>query len=352
MSLPNIEGKWVQSFVHQFTACGVKQGTVVAILCETQSRTSLVALSRFALAQIGAAAFVVELPSPAQSEVVPVRSTGASDAIQGLEPVISALSKVELIVDCTVEGLLHAPELPRIMSAGARLLMVSNEHPEILERLCTYDGDLEKRVRHGVARIKAASRMHVSSQAGTDLHIGLDGCPSGGNWSYCTDPGTRSHWPGGLIAAFPKLGSVNGRLVFSVGDANLTFKRYFESEVSLQIENDFITDIEGHGLDAELLRSYIAAWNDRNAYAVSHVGWGMNERARWDSMVMYDKQDFNGTELRVFAGNFLFSTGANEHAGRFTKGHFDLPMRNCTISLDEQVIVDRGVLQGELAPGS
>lgn len=349
MPIQQIEGKWIQCFVRQLTACAVQRGTVVAILCESQSRAAIVEMSRLALAQIGAAFFVVELPTTAQSEIVPIRSTGASDAVQGLKPVIAALSQAEVIVDCTVEGMLHAPELPQILSAGARLLMVSNEHPEILERLGA-DAGLEARVRRAVARIKSASRMRVSSQAGTELDIVLDGCPAGGNWSYCTDPGTRSHWPGGLVAAFPKAGSVNGRLVFSVGDANLTFKRYFESEVSLQIENDFVTHIEGGGLDAELLRSYIAAWNDRNAYAVSHVGWGMNDRARWDAMAMYDKQDFNGTELRVFAGNFLFSTGANEHAGRYTKGHFDLPMRNCTIALDGQIIIERGLLQGELAP--
>jgi 2,5-dihydroxypyridine 5,6-dioxygenase len=108
-------------------------------------------------------------------------------------------------------------------------------------------------------------------------------------------------------------------------------------------------EVAGEGLDAELMRSYFAAWNDRNAYAVSHVGWGMNPAARWDAMAMYDKRDFNGTELRAFAGNFLYSTGANETAGRHTLGHFDLPLRNCTVRLDDHVVVDRGVLQGELA---
>ena len=35
--------------------------------------------------------------------------------------------------------------------------------------------------------------------------------------------------------------------------------------------------------------------------------------------------------------------------GRYTLGHFDLPMRNCTIALDGRVVVKDGVLQGELA---
>ncbi len=40
---------------------------------------------------------------------------------------------------------------------------------------------------------------------------------------------------------------------------------------------------------------------------------------------------------------------ANQYAGRYTLGHFDLPMRNCTIALDGKVVVRDGVLQGELA---
>jgi 2,5-dihydroxypyridine 5,6-dioxygenase len=59
-------------------------------------------------------------------------------------------------------------------------------------------------------------------------------------------------------------------------------------------------------------------------------------------MALYDKRDFNGTELRAFAGNFLYSTGANEVAGRYTRGHFDLPLRHCTVSLDGAVVVDAG----------
>ena len=100
----------------------------------------------------------------------------------------------------------------------------------------------------------------------------------------------------------------------------------------------------GEHVDAELMRGYLAAWSDPQAYAVSHVGWGLNRSARWDAMTFYDKGDFNGTELRAFAGNFLYSTGANEVAGRHTLGHFDLPLRGCTITLDGSVVVDQGRL--------
>jgi 2,5-dihydroxypyridine 5,6-dioxygenase len=336
-----IHSHWLAAFVKTFTLCGVKAGDVCAILCETNSRRVNVELSQLALAQLGAKAFTVELVTPKQTASVAVRSTGASDAIAGLGPVISALGQATFIADCTVEGLLHAAELPQILGAGARVLMISNEHPEALERLVPNEA-LEPLVKTHIKRLRGAKQMRVTSEAGSSLTIAVEGAPVGGGWGYTARPGTISHWPGGLCLCFPKQGSVNGLLVMDVGDVNLTFKRYLESRIELTIENDFITKIVGRGVDAELMRSYFAAWNDKNAYAVSHCGWGLNPNARWDSMAMYDKNDFNGTELRAFSGNFLYSTGANETAGRHTLGHFDLPLRNCTVQLDGQTVVENG----------
>ena len=44
----------------------------------------------------------------------------------------------------------------------------------------------------------------------------------------------------------------------------------------------------------------------------------------------------------TFPCNFLYSIGANEFAGRFTEGHFDLPMMECSISLDGETVVEKG----------
>ena len=348
MLTERIEGKWIDVFVEVFRLCGVERGDSAAILSETQSRTVNVQLAELALAQLGARFYHLVLQSPKLSAPVPVRSTGASDAIGQLAPVIDALSKSSFVADLTVEGLLHAIELPAILKGGAKVLMVSNEHPEVLER-CAPDPALEARVRAGMRMLKNARHMQVQSLAGSDLRVDLAGARIGGGWGFTARPGSISHWPGGLCLAFPRGGSVNGTLVMAPGDVNLTFKRYLQEPITLTIENDFVTNIEGENLDAQLMRGYFAAWGDQEAYAVSHVGWGMNPLARWDSMMFYDKKDFNGTELRAFAGNFLYSTGANEVAGRHTLGHFDLPMKGCSVSLDDVPVLDAGELLGELA---
>ena len=343
-----LEWKWLRAFAEVFRRCRVAPGDPVAILAETQSRELSVRLAELALLELETRPFHLSVPTPAQQAPVPVRSTGASQALGGLQPVVGALAASTLVVDLTVEGLLHAPELPAILRGGARVLMISNEHPEALERLLP-DPALEGKVRTGVKLAREASEMRVSSRAGTDLRVDLREAASVGVWGWCEWPGQVAHWPGGLVVNFPRAGSVDGLLVLDTGDINLTFKRYLQAPVRLTVERDYITRIDGEGLDVELMRRYFAAWQDPDAYAVSHVGWGMNPAARYEALACYDQRDTNGTELRAFAGNFLYSTGANEFAGRHTAGHFDLPLRGCTVSLDDTVVVAEGVLQGELA---
>ncbi|HEY6967361.1 MAG TPA: peptidase M29 [Burkholderiales bacterium] len=343
MIADRIEGKWIDLFAEVFARCKVGAGDACAVLSETQSRALNVQLAELALQRLGARPFHVVVPTPRQTAPVPIRSTGASVALQNQAPAVAALAASVFVADCTLEGLMHAAELPQVLKGGARVLYISNEHPEVLERLAPSPAD-EQQARAAMRQLKEAKVMRVSSPAGTNLNIRIEGARVGGVWGYTEKPGTLSHWPGGLCLGFPKAGSVNGTLVMAPGDLNLTFKRYVENPIRLKIQDDYVTSIEGDSLDAELMREYFAAWGDREAYAVSHVGWGLNARARWDALALYDRRDVNGTEQRAFAGNFLYSTGANEVAGRHTLGHFDLPFRRCTIELDGKAVVKEGKL--------
>ena len=343
MLTDRLEGKWIDLFAEVFALCKVTRDEPCAILSESQSRPLNVQLAELALHRLGAKYFHIAVPTARQTAPVPIRSTGASTALHGLDGAIAALASASFVADLTLEGLMHAAELPRILKGGARVLYVSNEHPDVLERLRPSSTD-EQQVRAAMRALRAAKKMKVTSSAGSDLDVALEGARVGGVWGFTEKPGTLSHWPGGLCLAFPRAQSVNGTLVLAPGDLNLTFKRYLESAVRLTIEADYVTAVEGTGLDAELMRGYFSAWDDREAYAVSHVGWGMNRRARWDALAMYDRRDVNGTEQRAFAGNFLYSTGANEVAGRHSLGHFDLPLRRCTIALDGVPVVRDGAL--------
>lgn len=346
--IETLEPKWVDNFEQFFALSGIRSGDLIGILAESQSRPVLIELAEHALHRIGARAVRVSVRSPQLADSMPVRSTGASYAFDAYPEIMAALGACSLVVDCTVEGLLHSRARQALLGAGGRVLMISNEHPEVLER-CAPSLAVHEKALASLAMLDAARTLTVRSAAGTDLQVNVVGAPSRGGGGVLGPDDKIAYWPAGLCLCFPLANTVNGRVVLDVGDVNLTFKRYFDSQVVLEIENDRVVNIEGTGLDASLMRSYYAGWNDPNAYAISHVGWGVNPGARWDALTMYDKDDINGTEMRAIAGSFMISTGANEFAERFTNCHFDLPMRNCDVFVDDRQIIEAGALLSSLA---
>ena len=334
---------WCAAFKRVFELCRIQPNETVVVLSETGSRTINVELARLALTEMSLPFTDVTVASPPAPAGPIIRSTGASEALNAApDDVIAQLCGADVVIDLTIEGLMHAPQTPRILQAGARIMNISNEHPDILARLVPTP-EIKDRVREAAQRCRAASEMTVRSEAGTDLTIAMGGAATVGVWGYTDRPGTLAHWPAGLVVSFPKAGAVNGRIVFQPGDINLTFKRYFERAVSCTITEDFLSDIQGDGADARLMQAYLEGFADPLAFSTSHVGWGLNPAARYEALTMYDKHELNGTELRALAGNFLFSTGANEFADRFTRGHFDLPMMGCDIALDGVAVVQGGV---------
>lgn len=343
MIVDRIEAPWIDAFEETFQACKLRPDETAVILSETQSRDVNVHLAELALARMGVRFFHVKVPTPRSDAPAILRSTGTSLSLDGQDKVVAALASVDFVVDLTLEGLMHARQTRDILSGGARILNISNEHPEALARLRP-DEDLKSRTLEAARMCRKAAQMTVTSEAGTDLTVNMAGNSSVGVWGWTDKPGTLTHWPGGIVVSFPAAGTVNGRLVFQPGDMNLTFKKYFDDEVICTLQDDYVSKIEGRGTDARLMRGYLAAFGDKEAYATSHVGWGLNHAARYEALTMYDKRDLNGTELRAVAGNFLYSTGANEFARRFTQGHFDLPMMGCTIAVDGATVVENGAL--------
>ena len=62
------------------------------------------------------------------------------------------------------------------------------------------------------------------------------------------------------------------------------------------------------------MRDYMDQFHDPDGYAISHIGWGLNEKALWSGPMM-DTRGI-GQEGRSFYGNVLFATGPNQELGR------------------------------------
>lgn len=261
--------------------------------------------------------------------------------LTGNRAAIAALKESDLVLDLMT--LLFSPEQHEILATGTKILLAV-EPPEVLCRMVPNETD-RTRVLRASERIGRSHEMHVTSAAGTDLRCPLGQFPAIAEYGFVDQPGRWDHWPSGFALTFPNDGQANGRIVIDRGDILLPMKSYVSDPVEIVIRDGFAKSIEG-GLHAQLLSDYMASFNDPEAYALSHIGWGLQPRARWSTLAHYDREATIGMDARAFEGNFLFSLGPNNEGGgdRATACHIDIPMRNCTVMLDGDTVVERGVV--------
>jgi 2,5-dihydroxypyridine 5,6-dioxygenase len=321
--------------------CRVKPGQNVAVLTGETSLAANIDMAVRASAALGARVCRVEVPPGDAGGAFGQRADVGITPLTGHRLVVDMLKQADMVLD--LMGLLHSPEQLEILGAGVRMLLVV-EPPDMLARMMPSPDD-KRRVQAAQKRLKAAKAMTVTSKAGTDLTMPIGQFQTLAQWGYSDEPGHWDHWPSGFVATWPNEGASSGRLVIDAGDILLPFKFYVQSKIELDIRDGTITRIDG-GFDAKYLRKHLESYNDPAAFGIAHVGWGLHPKATWGALGMRDKAQSYGMDSRSFAGNFLFSTGPNAEAGgsNHSPCHVDIPMADCSVSLDGEPMTIDGVL--------
>jgi 2,5-dihydroxypyridine 5,6-dioxygenase len=332
--------------------CGIGEGSTIAVLSQGNRKVDYVDAFLAAADQLGATGFNVRLPAVDSSLDGEDGIWEVGDTpLKGNRPAIEALKGVDLVVDTIF--LLFSPEQMEIQESGTRVLLCIEpiEHIEAMQP----NARLRERVEAGAEMLGKAKTLRFTNEAGSDVTYQLGAYPTMTQYGYTDTPGRWDHWPSGFLFTGGADDGVDGRVVIAPGDIIFPFKSYVQTAIELTIERGKITKIEG-GVDADLLREYMASFNDPDAYGISHIGWGMLESAQW-SILAHDRRGM-GMHGRSFYGNVLFSTGPNGELGgpNETLCHVDVPMRNCTLYLDDEPIVVDGeivvdVLKADLPVG-
>ncbi|MGE3988310.1 hypothetical protein [Pseudorhodoplanes sp.] len=331
--------KLAMLFQREFEMSAVKGGETIALVSDLGTRREYIQAAFAAADSLGADAYEMCVNS------IPGWTKVGVPTIGKCKGTLDALSQADLIVIFHVP--LFARWLKTVMDKQVRVLMIIDA-PDDLEQLMSPPG-LKEAMKYAESLYKKAKRVHVTSEAGTDLTWTCGEYPVMTQWGYADEPGHFDHWGAGHIHTFPNEGSAEGTVVIQPGDIIiLPYCRYVTDPIRLELREGHITKIEG-GLDAKLMRDWLndgkSSEDDRDPFAASHLGWGMNPQARWYWMALHGSQPERArAAARVFPGNFLFSTGPNSQGGgnRTTRGHYDVPMRDCTVSLDGRTLIDRG----------
>ncbi len=260
----------------------LKPGQTVTILTGAATHPQTLSTALIAAQAAGAIVNRLDLP-PINAEKSLSRDPLAylgTTPLTGNRAAIAALKESDLVLDLMT--LLFSPEQHEILSAGTKILLAV-EPPEVLVRCVPTAAD-RQRVLAASAVLGKASKMLVTSKAGTELRCPLGEFPVISEYGFVDEPGRWDHWPSGFVLTFPNEGGASGRIVIDRGDILLPQKSYVSERIELTVENGYATRIEG-GLDAELLREYMQTFDDPEAYAISHIGWGLQPRAHWSTLV-------------------------------------------------------------------
>jgi len=326
-------------YAEQFRLSAVKKGETIAIVSDLGTRRSYIEAAFAAADELGADIYEMCVNS------LPGWTRVGVPTIGQCKGTLEAVAKADMIV------IFHVPLFSRwlktVTEGGTRVLMIIDA-PDQLAQLMSPPG-LKEACKHAEALYRATRQVRVTSAAGTDLSWSCGEYPVMTQWGRADEPGHFDHWGGGHIHTFPNEGSAHGTVVFSPGDiVILPYCRYVVDRVELTVRDGHVVDIQG-GLDAKLMHDWLrdgkAGEDDRDPYAVSHLGWGLNPQALWYGLALHgDDPEVSRAAARTFPGNFLFSTGPNSQGGgkRTTRGHYDVPMRDCTIELDGRRIVEAG----------
>mgnify|MGYP000229920663 FL=1 len=331
--------KMASLFERQFKLSNVKKGETICCVSDLTTRREYIQASFAAADTLGADVYEMCVNS------IPGWTKVGVPTIGQCKGTLEAAKAADIIVIFHVP--LFTSWLKDVRDNGTRVLMIIDA-PDDLEQLIAPPG-LKEACQYADALYSKTKSVRVTSAAGTDLTFTRGEYPVMTQWGFADEPGRFGHWGGGHIHTFPDEGSANGTVVFAPGDIIiLPFCRYVVDEVRLEIKDGFIRKIEG-GLDAKLMQDWLDdnkdSPDDMDPFAVSHLGWGLNPQALWYGLALNgDQPERSRAAARTFPGNFLFSTGPNTQGGgkRRTRGHYDVPMRDCTISLDNKVIIENG----------
>jgi 2,5-dihydroxypyridine 5,6-dioxygenase len=339
--MPVSDYQLIEAWKQVLTLSRLSEGQTVTILTSAATHPQTLSAALVATQAMGAIVNRLDLP-PVNGEKSLSRDALAylgTTPLTGNRAAIAALKASDLVLDLMT--LLFSAEQLDILKTGTKILLAV-EPPEVLVRMVPTVAD-RSRVLAAKARIGQAREMHIVSAAGTDFHCPLGEFEPIAEYGFVDEPGRWDHWPSGFALTFPNEGQAYGRIVIDRGDILLPQKDYVRERIELTIEKGFATRIEG-GVDAALLNDYMATFNDPEAYAISHIGWGLQPRARWSTLGLYDREATIGMDARAYEGNFLFSLGPNNEAGgsRTTACHIDVPLRGCTVFLDGEAVVRDG----------
>jgi leucyl aminopeptidase (aminopeptidase T) len=249
------------------------------------------------------------------------------------ETIAEAMKTADVAFTVTTHAITHTQSRLAAADAGTRIVVLRGVTEDMM-----IEGGINtdyEQLRETTAAVRdvlgAADSAHVTSPAGTDIELNLEGMDAFSLDGYFHDYGF-SAIPGGESPTSPRNEGSTGTVAIDYSMDNVGL---LDEPIELTFEDGFVTEING-GAGADKLRDIVEG-ADENAGNLAEFAIGTNPDARLIGNLAEDKKQ---------AGTVHFAIGDDTSLGgtRQSEIHFDGLVTRPTVVLDGETVVDDGTL--------
>ncbi|MDR2759287.1 MAG: hypothetical protein LBB78_07900 [Spirochaetaceae bacterium] len=309
----------------------LKSGETLIITADTESDMEVVRATASAAFSIGAKPVVITYPAP-------LGVGKAADSMLAVDALTGALQGADAWVEFNNQWMLYSTPFERAMASNKKLrylCLVGMDADMMVRLIGRVDQQKLSNFLHVLAdKTGAAKHMRITTPAGCDLEFEIN--PE--NKLSCDDGNAEKpgmHMLGGQICFVPKLGSINGVLVFEASVSPVP--GIIHEKVVLTVEKGLIREIQG-GVEAMEFKSWLDSFHDPAMYRLAHGCYGVNPGAKVTGNVLEDERVWGATEWGI--GYLSESDAPMEHFD--APSHCDGLCMNSSVWLDGEQIMDRG----------
>lgn len=298
----------------------VKPGETVLVVTDTPQR-KIGDLLREAAEEAGAEALLI---------VMKPRAT------HGSEPpalVAQAMRSADVVLAPSSRSLSHTQARRDASGAGARIATLPNISEDTMARTLSADYAAIARRSSAMAEILSRGKTaRLTTPAGTDLTLGLDGREAHPDTGIIHHPGDFSNLPAGEAYIAPMEGTTNGVLVV---DGAMAAIGLVNQPIRMTIRDGYAEEIWG-GEEAERLSQLIEPLG-KDARNIAELGVGANDRAKLVGSVLEDEK---------VMGTVHVALGDNSSFGGNVKvqSHLDGILLKPTLFVDDLCVIRDGEL--------
>ena len=312
--------------------CAAKPGETVVILTDTDKNPAVPEAFYTAAVAAGTEAIYIDMvPRP---EIL----------MDPPQAIIEALCAADLVIDAASKAWIYAPSMERILGSGTRMLQVGLiEEKSLLAR--PPDKKVIERGRVVKKLLANCTEFHITHPLGTDITLTKPkNRPGHAQDGVANEPG---EWDGIAtgISAFAPDEKLGDGVAWANGSVFMPMDEFYNVDtdpVKIEMSGGRLTAVSGGAL-AGRIEEWLAAWNDPSAYVISHVGFGIDHRAK------LHPPDPIGAESMLGGVNFAFGSNTipQLQGENPSPAHIDFVLVGCDVEVDGVKVLKEGIFTPE-----